>query len=285
MHPRRRMDYNAAIRVEGKNMTILFYYKAGVLRSGTGTLELSKQNKLGLEHFCRKAGMLVTKDEFVQICWGNKGVIVSDNTVRQSLFRLRSSLSEVGAPDDTLITQGRNGYILKPGIIQLIESDNVYEELIAPAISNDDTADDTVPGTEDTAQPAGERQSLDKHQGKKRNVMLYSLSGAAFALLFVTGLYFRFLFFTHDITFIHYKDDAGRSFFFSDTIDEAKNKENAIKRISYWLDRNNLAASDRPLIYISADWRDTLSFFSCKNDIAQRASDCLSINVIGDNKK
>lgn len=133
-------------------MTILFYYKAGVLRSGTRTLELSKQNKLGLEHFCRKAGMLVTKDEFVQICWGNKGVIVSDNTVRQSLFRLRSSLSEVGAPEDTLITQGRNGYILKPGIIKLIESDNVYEDLIAPVLNNDDTTDDTVAHIEDTAQ-------------------------------------------------------------------------------------------------------------------------------------
>lgn len=152
MHPIGRMDYNAAIHVEGTNMTILFYYKAGVLRSGTRTLELSKQNKLGLEHFCRKAGMLVTKDEFVQICWGNKGVIVSDNTVRQSLFRLRSSLSEVGAPEDTLITQGRNGYILKPGIIKLIESDNVYEDLIAPVLNNDDTTDDTVPRIEDTAQ-------------------------------------------------------------------------------------------------------------------------------------
>lgn len=115
--------------------------------------------------------------------------------------------------------------------------------------------------------------------------MLYALSGAAFILLFVSGLYCRFLFFTHDISFTYYKDDAGRSFFFSDTIHEDKNKENAIKRISYWLDRNNLASTDRPLIYISADWRDTLSFFSCKNDIALRDSDCLSINVIGDNKR
>lgn len=266
-------------------MTILFYYKVGVLRSGTGTLELSKQNKLGLEHFCRKAGMLVTKDEFVQICWGNKGVIVSDNTVRQSLFRLRSSLSEVGAPEDTLITQGRNGYILKPGIIQLVDSDNVYEDLIAPDINNNDNADDTVPCTEDAAQPKEDIQGSEKSPDVKRNVMFCVLSGTTFALLFVTGLYFRFLYFTHEISFTHYKDDAGRSFFFSDTINESRNKENAIRRVSYWLDRNNLAASDRPLIYISADWRDTLSFFSCKSDITQHASDCLSINVIGDNKK
>jgi DNA-binding winged helix-turn-helix (wHTH) protein len=285
VHPTGEIDYNAAIYVEEKNMTIIFYYKAGVLRSGTGTLELSKQNKLGLEYFCRKAGMLVTKDEFVQICWGNKGVIVSDNTVRQSLFRLRSSLSEVGAPEDTLITQGRNGYILKPGIIQLVDSDNVYEDLIAPTINNDDTADDTVSHTEDPAQPTEDIQSSEPPPGVKQNVMFYVLTGTAFALLFVTGLYFRFLFFTHDISFTYYKDDAGRSFFFSDTIDEARDKQNAIRRISYWLDRNNLAASDRPLIYISADWRDTLSFFSCKSDITQRASDCLSINVIGDNKK
>lgn len=48
------MDYNGVIRMIRKKMTIIYYYKAGVLRSSTGTLELSKQNQLGLELFVKK---------------------------------------------------------------------------------------------------------------------------------------------------------------------------------------------------------------------------------------
>ncbi|WP_128135951.1 hypothetical protein [Serratia odorifera] len=74
-------------------------------------------------------------------------------------------------------------------------------------------------------------------------------------------------------------------FFFSDNIRKDKNKEDSVRRIIYWLDKNNRKPADGPLIYVSADWRDTLSFLSCKKDITLPSGDCLTINVIGGNKK
>lgn len=259
-------------------MDILFYYQVGVLKNGTRSLELSKQNKLGLALFCKKEGLLVTKEEFVQECWESKGVIVSDNTVRQTLFRLRSALADIGAPEDTLITQGRNGYVLKPGVIKVIDSDNVYEAAIN---TNAEPHHVSVKpsATADEATTAPEKSQRWPVSGQ------YALLALAVMLLFCGGVFLRYLFFTHELSFTHYKDEGGRAFFFSDNIRKDKNKEDSVCRIIYWLDKNNRKPADGPLIYVSADWRDTLSFLSCKKDITLPSGDCLTINVIGGNKK
>lgn len=143
--------------------------------------------------------MLVTKDEFMQVCWGNKGVIVSDNTVRQSLFRLRTSLAEVGAPEDTLITQGRNGYILKPGIIKLSDSENIYD-IIANDSSDEETLSENNHPTI-TADLFKQDKNLNeeatdaiKQPAVKNKIMRYTLSGIAIFLSFAAGLYLRFIF-------------------------------------------------------------------------------------------
>lgn len=274
----RESDYNDGANFKGKIMDILFYYRAGILRSGTTTIELSRQNKLGLKHFCENAGVLVTKEEFIQVCWESKGVIVSDNTVRQTLFRMRSALSEIGAPEDTLITQGRNGYILKPGVISLTDSDNIYEEIVkggpaSPVIS------EHSPVSVELAPNFPEKRKWIREKIK------FVLAGTAVLIMFTAGLFLRLAFFTHNLSFTHYKDEGGRAFFFSENIRKDKSKENAIRRAVYWMNRNNLSASDRPYVYVSADWRDTLTFFSCQKEITDATGECLTINVIGDNKK
>lgn len=258
-------------------MDIILYSQVGVLKNGLRTVELTRQNRLGLLYLCQKEGQLVTKEELISVCWENKAVIVSDNTFRQSLYRLRSALAEIGAPEDTLLTQGRSGYIMKPDVIRVIDTENVYDAL---TLTSQDVQQDNY------APPDLPDEEKGKGKGEKSFFAFwrYIFPLLTFLFLFIAGISLRYLSFTHTISFAHYKDESGRSYFFSDLISPDKNREEAVRRINYWISKDKMKSYDKPFIYVSADWRDTLTFFSCSNRIELISSDCMTVNIIGRNK-
>ncbi|EPC7254360.1 winged helix-turn-helix domain-containing protein [Cronobacter sakazakii] len=253
-------------------MSIHFYYKVGQLKNGDKTTELSRQTRLALDFFCRNEGRIVTKDEFVKECWENRGVVVSDNTVRQTLFRIRSALSQAGAPEDTLVTQGRNGYLLRSGLIKVYYDDDM-------PLPDPDNVDDTdSPPVSDVPKRHYNARKVNKHSRLTR----LCLFGFPVLALFLFGLSLRFYTLTSELRFLHYAEQGGRSFYFSDRI--TSDKHRALQKITYWLNENKISSEAGNQIYVGSEWRDRLTFFVCNGDIRNTENKCQTFNVIGENR-
>lgn len=62
---------------------------------------------------------IVSRDEMLTRCWGKKGVIVTDASVRGMLHQLRKNLSQAGVPATALVTELGKGYKLEAGHLSL----------------------------------------------------------------------------------------------------------------------------------------------------------------------
>lgn len=88
----------------------------------------SDKNRVGLsgnmcsclELLMAKQGEVVTKDQIFEACWGSKGVMVSEASIRQVVTHLRKKIQQLDAANNYIITLPRRGYILKTGVIRYI---------------------------------------------------------------------------------------------------------------------------------------------------------------------
>ena len=62
-------------------------------------------------------GEIVDKQKIFEACWGTRGIMVSDASIRQVITQVRRALLSVGAPSDVLVTKPRLGYLLTPGCV------------------------------------------------------------------------------------------------------------------------------------------------------------------------
>lgn len=103
---------------------VYFNHTTGKLYDLTQELTLGENAKECLSLLLENTGLLVSKEEIVKRVWTSKGVVVSDNAVRQTMHILRRSLSRF-SPDKQLITTiPRNGYMITEAYV-VDESDDV----------------------------------------------------------------------------------------------------------------------------------------------------------------
>lgn len=118
-----------------RNEIALFSERTGILRYEHKSIQLSNQCAACLLLLLQNTGDFVTKELILEKCWYNRGIRVSDVSVRQTLFILRKKLVDAGLDANCLTTVPRKGYQLLPGWIAL--SDNPH--------SNDDEGQNTPP--------------------------------------------------------------------------------------------------------------------------------------------
>lgn len=118
-----------------RNDTALFSERTGILHSGDKSIQLTNQCAACLALLLQNVGEFVTKEHILDKCWHSRGVMVSEVSVRQTLFILRKNIHDAGLDPHCLTSVQRKGYKLLPGWIKFAEMDGSYvaEMLLAEA--------------------------------------------------------------------------------------------------------------------------------------------------------
>jgi len=246
----------------------IYYSQTGLLSSGEKEVLLSNQNKVCLDFFIKHEGLLVSKELIHQECWGNRGLIVSDSTVRQSLYRLRQSLKDIGLENDVLTTVGKSGYILNKGFIIIHKEgerqtpSNTTSSRFPQEAKHQDTVCSLPPV---------------KLRGKHKHFILFT--SLALIAFFVIGMTLRGMTLLHRIEYQYYVELNGSVFSFMPSA--PVNKEEMIQRVVFWLNNQNVNKVERKYIYINSTRNNNLSFISCDGRLEDTQSRCSSYSVIG----
>jgi cholera toxin transcriptional activator len=95
----------------------MFDFASETLIFGERTVKLNSQVAACLQLLIARHGEIVSKDDILTACWTERGIVVSDASVRQVLFQLRKALNAAGLDPGCLTSVQRQGYRLKPGSI------------------------------------------------------------------------------------------------------------------------------------------------------------------------
>ncbi|MCW9449797.1 winged helix-turn-helix domain-containing protein [Klebsiella michiganensis] len=60
-------------------------------------------------------GKIISREEFLDIVWKNRGIVVSQNTFYQNISLLRKSLLKAGLSQDIIVTVRQRGFVLAAG--------------------------------------------------------------------------------------------------------------------------------------------------------------------------
>lgn len=264
-----------ALAAEVKSsLNMIFFTDSGLIRLGDKEVLLSRQSKICLAFLCEHAGEIISKERLQDACWKQYGTVVSENTVRQTLFRLRKSLASIDVVEDILETQGYAGYRLKPDIITVVANThdfmmNEQPPLLATASEITDAETDLLPQPAITVKPAASKS--------KRMIGILCL----FCLLFATGAYLRSQQFIHPLNYGAPVNQDGHTFYFSNYV--ANNNAELMSRVNYWLIKMKIKTTQNSKIYINSDHGNSINLFVCNGDIEAETSDCESLAVIGRN--
>ncbi|WP_427004059.1 winged helix-turn-helix domain-containing protein [Pantoea eucrina] len=100
-----------AILFDPRTLTLVFKNKSVSLTSNMAScLELLLANE----------GQVVSKQQIFEACWGCKGVVVSEASIRQVVTHLRKKIQALDAGNRCIVTSPRRGYILKSNIVRMI---------------------------------------------------------------------------------------------------------------------------------------------------------------------
>lgn len=61
-------------------------------------------------------GRVISREEFLEAVWKNRGIIVSQNTFYQNISLLRKSLNKAGLSQDIVVTVRQRGFVLASGV-------------------------------------------------------------------------------------------------------------------------------------------------------------------------
>lgn len=120
-------------------MSVIFDMEHRQLINDEITIELSRQQTECLSLLVSAKGNIVSRKEIMDCCWADKGLIVSDSSVRVALYQLRKQLAAAGVSEAALVTEVGSGYRLRNGYLAL-PSPQPIEELKESTAENDDEA-------------------------------------------------------------------------------------------------------------------------------------------------
>ena len=253
-------------------MRARYFPTSGRLAYGPKVITLSKQTKICLEFFIKNEGEVVSKDLIHQECWGNRGMIVSDSTIRQSLFRLRRSFDELGINDEVILTHSKNQYMLVSGVIEAVFGE---EEILA--VFQEEKLNPELTFFQEQA--AHEKIELEK--AKLTN--LTALILISVVVFFIAGLGARVMFLIKPVSYSFFDKVNGRNYYFMDGL--VTNKFEAVWRAGYWLDYQMATVGESKFVYINAVRANLINVIICKGKIDDVNNACESLIVIGKEKQ
>ncbi|MDR6352512.1 winged helix-turn-helix domain-containing protein [Pantoea sp. SORGH_AS_0659] len=121
--------------------SIYFDPITGKLSKGDKELYLGHNAKECLMLLITNKGMIISKEEIISQVWNSKGVVVSDNALRQTMYTIRKSLKYLSREHEIITTIPRKGYRIEL-VRQLTESEAVrFHQAEASRLSvNDKTS-------------------------------------------------------------------------------------------------------------------------------------------------
>jgi|EndMetStandDraft_3_1072993.scaffolds.fasta_scaffold01662_2 DNA-binding winged helix-turn-helix (wHTH) protein len=263
---------------------ILFSSQTGVLSAGKRQVFLTDQSRRCLLYFYLNAGQLVSREAFARDCWGSRGLVVSDATVRQTIFRLRRSFSELGLDDDILQTKGKSGYLLVSGVITLKDasrkaSDSAAEGPVSPAVSVKTEAAEAS-----LLEPSSPAPVANEVQRQPAWLSLFSLRSGLTLLLLLLCAGAGYLYRLHEMvttvnyTFSHREGD--RSYYVS-TLVGAAQVGDATGRAASWLAKDKIPVKDSRYVYINGIMGEYLFIMSCTGPVNEHDSGCSTLTILG----
>ncbi|EJC0567403.1 winged helix-turn-helix domain-containing protein [Enterobacter cloacae] len=251
-------------------MKITFHVKSGVLTYNGKNSKVNTQVGRVLEFLSRRAGTVVSKEEILEECWKNRGIVVSLNALRQTLYRLRRALDEIEASNDILLTKGRNGYLLKDESIVVLYDDQESRD------SEEGIPDENIIYKKESYLFLN---SLSKFRKKSLSI-LYALIIAT--LFFGVGFYIRFAMM---INTLEYKklNPIGDLHVYLEKKSDLNETEIGEVLKKYYYD-NGLSKEKLKYIFINGDEQDNISYFMCSGYIEKSSSRCESVVILKDFK-
>lgn len=120
-------------------MSVIFDMEHRQLINDEIIIELSRQQTECLSLLVSAKGNIVSRKEIMDCCWADRGLIVSDSSVRVALYQLRKQLAAAGVSEGALVTEVGSGYRLRNGYLEL-SGPQPIEELMESTAANDDEA-------------------------------------------------------------------------------------------------------------------------------------------------
>lgn len=254
-------------------MKILFHIDSGVISYMEKKTIVNTQVGRVLCFLSERAGTVVSKEEILEKCWEQRGVVVSLNALRQTMYRLRKVLEEIGAPEEVLLTKGRDGYLFQNDALEI-----VYEvEQKRTTLDDHSYSANYIQATKSQSYLVAFLKRV-SHQKKHITLLVTLIS----PLLFALGFYLRFLFFITPLEYHQLKDYYSMRVFVENnsSIDTKKSQE----LIDNYLMKYNIVSKELKNVYISHSENENYSFIICTDSIELSTSSCQSVLVIKDIK-
>lgn len=169
------------------NNEIIFNVNMNELRplgeNGEGVI-LNAPTARCLQLLLESNGKIISREEFLDVVWKNRGVVVSQNTFYQNISLLRKSLIKAGLSQDIIVTVRQRGFVLAAGshISSFFRADDVESEkpLNLQMITNT-----SFPAVEGTAINSIVESKNTKENVIDKRTVVFKLPGWFLALLVI----------------------------------------------------------------------------------------------------
>ncbi|UVC31653.1 winged helix-turn-helix domain-containing protein [Pantoea sp. SOD02] len=119
-------------------MSVIFDMEHRQLINDEIIIELSRQQTECLSLLVSAKGNIVSRKEIMDCCWADRGLIVSDSSVRVALYQLRKQLAAAGVSEGALVTEVGSGYRLRNGYLELPGMQHIDDAVESTALNGDE---------------------------------------------------------------------------------------------------------------------------------------------------
>ena len=102
-----------------------------------------------LQLLLESTGKVVPREEFMEVVWKARGIVVSENTFYQNISLLRKSLARAGLSHEIIVTIRQRGFVIAEGtVIKVISHDDEFRGFKRVNLAKDihDGNEMTLPG-------------------------------------------------------------------------------------------------------------------------------------------
>lgn len=245
------------------------------LTLGEKTVPLNHMVASCLHLLVLRQGEIVSKEDILKACWSDRGIIVSEASVRQVLFQLRKALNEAGLGASCLSNVQRKGYRLTSGSILLTYKVVPAKDGITPEVISPNRSEGRTPPPLHTASPGMERKI--KRDDKQLRLRLMK------GVIVVLSLLISFLIYSlrtgELVKPVHYEfaarlDEA--SIYFQQ--DAELNKDAVLHVLRTLIDRKYVFPTLNKYIYVNQTYSNSIvTLFICRAPLDQPDSRCYSL--------
>lgn len=104
--------------------TAFFYFDKNMMTYQGKEVSVNGKSAQCLKILIESEGRITSQEEILERCWSDGNTVVTYLSVRQTLFKLRQKISELGLDSAILTTVRGKGYVLLPGFIILATADD-----------------------------------------------------------------------------------------------------------------------------------------------------------------